>query len=74
MNTCALNYNSGVLASKYILLLTKCEKLHSKLEKLYSKENNSNIKKQQILYINNSLNKLLVELMLHQYKLELSYQ
>lgn len=73
MNTCALslNQNFGVLASNYIMLLSKCEKLHSKLEKLYSKQQLTYIKKQQILYVNNCLNKNLVKLMQYQWCLEL---
>lgn len=73
MDTYALNKNIGVLASNYIMLLAKCEKLHSKLEKLYSKDNGGLFQKYQVLYINNCLNKLLVKLMHHQNTLEICY-
>ncbi len=73
MNTCALTLKKkfGVLASNYIMLLNKCEKLHSKLEKLYSKQTINNSNMHQILYVNNCLNKNLVKLMQYQWFLEL---
>ena len=58
---------------EYILLLIKCEKLHTKLEQIYAipKAKQSHGIKNQTIKLNNILNKMLVKLMHFQWKLEL---
>lgn len=72
MNICTLNNKFSKLILEYIMLLIKSEQLHNKLEKLYFKAANSTSKflKEQIIKINNALNLVLVELMNHQWLIE----
>lgn len=73
MNICTIKQNLGSIVLQYIITLTKCEKLHTKLENLYfkmEKKTNSFVKN-EIFKINNTLNKLFVEIMNYQWLIEL---
>lgn len=64
--------NLGEIIKDYINLLIKSEALHTKLEKLYCKLETSASKfiKNEILKLNNALNKIMVKLMEYQWKID----
>lgn len=72
MNSCTITQNFGNIILQYILILTKCEKLHTKLEGLYAKTDNTKLRiNNKIFKINDALNKLFVELLNYQWLIEL---
>ena len=69
MNICTKQHNFSKTILEYVVLLVKCEQLHSKLEELCL--NTTTQTKQLIIKLNNKLNLILVELMKYQWLIEL---
>lgn len=73
MNTCTKKHNLSKLILEYIVLLVKSENLHNKLEELCLNATNktSAFINNQIIRLNNALNKVFVDLMKLQWIIEL---
>ena len=73
MNTCTKTHNLSKLILEYIVLLVKSENLHNKLEELFLNATNktSAFINNQIIKLNNALNKVFVDLMKLQWIIEL---